>query len=246
MVSRPALTGVAATALIPLVARAWDAGTTSPILGDQYATSTLQSLNQDTSQLHLSPADSAGVAVRTLHFDTAARAFLDRVPDATILHLGCGLDSRAQRIKWGPGVSWIDVELPEIVVLRRYLLPVTYPGRTYRLVEADQASTNWLNAIQGGGPALVIMEGLISYMTEEQRTRLFEKLSTKFSAGTMLFDCISSTMLSSGQRARVQALRNTGAEFHSAIDDPRALEEKHPRLKLVQAIPYMTSPQGGW
>jgi O-methyltransferase involved in polyketide biosynthesis len=44
-----------------------------------------------------------------------------------VSHLACGLDAWAHRISWSNNtrgmVRWIDVDLPEVVDLRRKLLP---------------------------------------------------------------------------------------------------------------------------
>lgn len=48
--------------------------------------------------------------------------FLAGHPSATVLHLACGLDTRAQRMAFGSGVRWVDVDLPAVAALRERLL----------------------------------------------------------------------------------------------------------------------------
>jgi Leucine carboxyl methyltransferase len=41
--------------------------------------------------------------------------YLNRNPDAVVLHLWCGLQSRAFRLAVPEGVRWFDVDLPQII-----------------------------------------------------------------------------------------------------------------------------------
>lgn len=38
---------------------------------------------------------------------------IERYPEATVLNLGCGLDSRIFRIDPGPGVRWFELDFPD-------------------------------------------------------------------------------------------------------------------------------------
>jgi O-methyltransferase involved in polyketide biosynthesis len=40
-----------------------------------------------------------------------------------VLHLACGLDTRIFRINPPETVRWVDVDYPDIIALRRALLP---------------------------------------------------------------------------------------------------------------------------
>jgi O-methyltransferase involved in polyketide biosynthesis len=45
-------------------------------------------------------------------------------PDAVVLHLACGLDSRVLRIDPGPTVAWFDLDQEPVIDLRRRLYPL--------------------------------------------------------------------------------------------------------------------------
>ncbi len=62
------------------------------------------------------------VALRGTQFDSWITDYLNGHPDAVVLHLGCGLHSRAFRIA-PEGVRWFDVDLPQVIALRRKLYP---------------------------------------------------------------------------------------------------------------------------
>ena len=51
--------------------------------------------------LHLSEANKLVVILRNREFDRNARDFLKRHPDAVVVHIGCGLDPRFERVDNG-------------------------------------------------------------------------------------------------------------------------------------------------
>jgi methyltransferase (TIGR00027 family) len=235
------LNGVAETLLIPLLARAYDATTKNPILGDFYAKDVLVKLDYDFSKAQLAPVHHLSVAMRTRQFDQWTTSFLTSNPRAIVLHLACGLDSRAQRLDWDSEVQWIDVDLPEVVSLRRQILPVSFPGRNYQLIAASVIETAWLDQLPNDRPTIVIMEGLLSYLTEDNVKSLFSRLVNKFRRGELLFECVNTAMLHSLRQGRLTAVEQTGAKFHWGIDDLQELQRFHPQLEAVESISYLAA-----
>lgn len=98
------LHGAAETLLATLYGRAIDARSPHPVLGDRTAAEVLEKIDYDFRRLGLAHSSAIGVALRARYLDRWTRDFLAEHPGATVLHLGCGLDSRVQRIDPGPGV----------------------------------------------------------------------------------------------------------------------------------------------
>ncbi|KAI0158314.1 polyketide synthesis O-methyltransferase [Xylariaceae sp. FL1272] len=245
------LTGVAETLLIPLLGRVLDAEAEHPILGDSHAKEVIRKLDYDFAKLPVPPTHAAGVALRTSLYDGWAASFLNRHTCATVLHLACGLDSRNQRVKWtSPEVRWIDVELPEVVAIRRQVLPTTLPGQEYQLVEADITDAVWLEHIPTDRPVLVIMEGLVSYLQEHAGRTLISRLVSKLKEGELHFDCMNASVLKATNKQGEIAVSKTGTTFQWAIDDLKSLEDIHPSLKMLEAIRYLDLAPGvgqlGW
>ncbi|KAH8898005.1 S-adenosyl-L-methionine-dependent methyltransferase [Thozetella sp. PMI_491] len=237
------LTGVTETLFIPLAARAADAATQKPILGDPYAMDVLKRLSYDFEKIPMPISQSAGVAIRTRQYDKWTAAFLSAHPRATVLHLACGLDSRFQRIKWSSSVRWIDVDLPEVVALRRHVLPTSLPGRDYQLIGASVTETAWLDGIPTGQPTVVVMEGLLSYLEGQDMKRLLRRLVERFGEGELLFDCINHWAMSMSQKRKIHVVSRTGTEFHSSVENPKELEGIHPRMKMLEVV-HFTEARG--
>ena len=62
--------------------------------------------------------------MRIRHFDRYVADFLAREPDGVVVSLGCGLDDRRRRVDNGT-VRWFDLDLPEVIELRRRFLDET-------------------------------------------------------------------------------------------------------------------------
>lgn len=233
---------VAQTLLVPLAARALDSASQSPILGDPYAKGVLDKLEFDSQKTSLSSVDSAGVALRTRHLDRWTASFLNNHPRCTVLHLACGLDSRMQRVDWGSDVRWVDVDLPEVIALRRRTMATSLAGRDYALLGASVTDNGWLEEIPADRPTVVVMEGLLSYLPGEDVNRLLSRLVDRFGDGELLFECIDSKVLSSLQKKNLKAVEETGASFHWAVDDLSCVQDINPHLELLETMCFCEAP----
>src|SRR5690242_16253458 len=91
------LTGQAAPYLTTVYGKALDNRTANPILGDVFADQAVRRIDFDFTTLKL-PGDGAiTLPMRAKHLDGWTREFLAVHPDAVVLHLGCGLDTRVYR-----------------------------------------------------------------------------------------------------------------------------------------------------
>jgi O-methyltransferase involved in polyketide biosynthesis len=105
----------------------------------------------------------------TREFDRCARDFLLRHPDAVVVHVGCGLDSRFERVtEHGGQVEWYDLDMPEVIALRRKL--IGDEGGRYHLLGGSVLEDAWLEAVSAHGPhpCLFLAETVFVYFTEAQ------------------------------------------------------------------------------
>jgi len=112
------------TNLCMLYLRACESRLAQPVLGDHLAAQDVARIDYDFKRIHrrVHPvANQFGVALRGAQLDTWTTNYLSGNPDAVVLHLGCGLHSRAFRLALPEGVRWFDVDLPQVIALRRKL-----------------------------------------------------------------------------------------------------------------------------
>lgn len=221
------LSGVRETLLYPLYHRALDQRSKTPIVGDAWAADVFDRVaagnRKGVLTAKLGASGRFPPLLRARRLDDWTREFLAAHPDATVLHLGCGLDSRAFRLDLPTTVQWYDLDLPDVIELRQRL----YPQRAgYRMLGFSATDARWLEEIPADRPTLIVAEGLLPYLTETEARELFMRLTDRFPSGELIFDGVA------GLTARMTKL------FRWTLGDPRELEGWNARLTLVEVVPW--------
>ena len=164
-----ALTREKETLLITLWAKAGESLLPDSLLKDRFAAEAAARIDYDFARLKVDRDLMVGLAMRAHTLDGWTRDFLAGHADALVLHLGCGLDSRVFRVDPAGGIDWYDVDYPEVIALRRKL----YPGRdSYHLIGSSVTEQGWLEALPQDRPAMIVAEGLLPYLPEEEARRI--------------------------------------------------------------------------
>lgn len=228
------LSGPPQTMLATLYAKALDADSPRSILHDHYARAAVDRIDYDWTRTTITRRSALGVASRSAHFDDWATQALAVHPEATVLHLGCGLDARVYRVDPGPGVRWYDIDHPEVIALREQV----YPHRDRcQLIPASVTDPAWLHKIPTDRPVLLIAEGLTMYLTEADGLALLRRVVGHFPAGELQFDGFSR----SGIRWQFAnaVVRRSGSKLHWGIDSPDDILDAVPGVRLLAAIPVV-------
>lgn len=223
------------TLLIPLYGRAQMSR--AGIFRDAQAEYALEHIDYPFERLHIQKKVQVFMALRAKRIDAYAQDFLKKHPDAAVLYLGCGLDARAQRLGY-PGGRWYDLDYPEVIAIKAQLFEET---PRYRFIASSVTDWSWMDAVTDGREqALVIAEGLLMYLHEEDVRALFEKLLKKFPQVTFLFDAYSKT---TAKYAKHQpSLKQTGAQIHWGVDSPHEMERMVSGLRHVDTL-YFTAAE---
>lgn len=155
------LTGVPATMMWTLRNRAVEASRPDGTLVDPLAVTLYETLDYPYENFG-KPSQSH--ALRARAFDDEIRAFLADHPGGTVVALGEGLQTSYWRID-DPDVRWVSIDLPEVVALRRQLLPGE-PNVTTLAVSALDRS--WMDHVDTGRAVFVSAEGLLMYLPADE------------------------------------------------------------------------------
>ncbi len=234
------LTGAAQTMLTTLYLKALDAGFERPVLGDGFAERAIERLDYDWRDLGISKRWAPLVTVRTAQYDAWARDFLAAHDRATVVHLGCGLDCRVQRLDPGPGVEWYDVDYPEVIALREQIYPAR-PG--YHLVATSATDPSWLDEIPADRPTLLLAEGISMYLTADQGAELLRHVVDRFPSGEVQIDFYNSFAIRS-QKAHTLN-RKTGSTLYWAVDGPADVLNRVQGIRLLAAVPFFDADTFG-
>ena len=154
------------------------------------------------------------MGVRSAVFDEWLKLKMDDMPDAVVLHIGCGMDSRIIRVGAGDH-KWYDVDFPEVIEERcRYY----DESDNYRMLSGDARDGAWLSAIKSSGRAIVVMEGVSMYMTADEMRELTDRLCGHFAELALLVDAYSS--FAARMSKRRNPINDVGVTEVYGIDDP--------------------------
>ena len=226
------------TMLMTLYGRAVQSKWQNPILRDPWAENAVQHIDYDFGKVDrmggvFSPLihdlGAKMIATRAATFDLLTRTFLNDHPDAVVLHLGCGMDSRVFRIDPPASVEWYDVDYPDVIDLRRQLFPERDPDH-YHLIGVPLEDLRWLDAVRGDHPVLLVAEGVLPYLPEVTVKALLNTVAGHFSAGQMAFDAMPSLVV----KRQGSNVGGTGATYKWALDDPQDIHQLEPKLQLVK------------
>lgn len=124
------------------------------------------------------------MAMRARVFDDWTDSMLQQNRDALVLHIGCGLDSRCTRIKQTYR-EWTDCDLPEVIAVRRRYYEET---DCCHMAQLDASDPNQIAGLPDSDSAVVLLEGLSMYLTNEQLHALFQALQKKYRVLHILMD----------------------------------------------------------
>ncbi len=256
------LSDVAETLLVPLYIRAIESQRPDALVIDEKAVALVRQMDYDFSRILTKIDEETQVAVvlRNREFDRCAQGFLARYSKAVVVHIGCGLDSRFERVDNGK-VDWYDLDLPEVIELRRKL--TGGEGARYHLLACSALDRAWLDAVSvhRRRPFLFLAEGVLIYLEEAQVKSLVLTLKGNFPGAELVFDAFSPFFVWANNRrvartkigARCHWALKRGKDLESWGDGICLLDEWFPfncpeprlaRVRWVRHIPLLTKTMG--
>jgi O-methyltransferase involved in polyketide biosynthesis len=199
------------------------------LFSDEMAWKIVNSIEYDFSKLRVPMGTRVTICIRAKKMDQLVRDFLRRYPEGVVLHLGCGLDTRFNRVDNGK-VIWYDLDLPGVMELRRKLIE---PAERYQMVTASVTDPTWVELISAKSrPVMVVAEGLMMYLHEAEVKALIRLLRESFPDCELVFDAYST--FTARNVHHNPSLRKTGAQIYWGIDDASVIETWAPKLRLVE------------
>jgi O-methyltransferase involved in polyketide biosynthesis len=98
------LSGVAETMLITLYLRAMESQRPDALIKDEKAMALVKQMSHEfdrVREMPMSETNKTSLILRSREFDRRTRDFLARQPEAAVVHIGCGLDARFERVDNG-------------------------------------------------------------------------------------------------------------------------------------------------
>ena len=224
------LKGVPETLLVPLWARATETKHNDPIIKDEKSVEIMDQIDYDFSKFKNQEPTQVSVAVRTEIIDKAAKDFIDEYQDATIINIGCGLDTRFLRVDNGR-IIWYDLDLPEVISIRKQFFNVeemhsirksticdvskskdfdciSEPQKSlifeenerHKMIAKSVFDYSWIDDIDTNEHVLIIAEGIFMYLTEQEVKDIMSKLAATFKGAEMLLETTPASLVKQNQK----------------------------------------------
>jgi len=229
------LTGVPETLLIPLYIRAKESQRPDAMLRDDIAVAVVNQLDYNFTRIKLQGHDELAIILRLREFDRFARDFLTAHPDGVVVHIGCGLDTRFERVDNGL-VEWFDLDLPNVIEIRRRLIGVE--SGKYHLLPYSVFDPAWIDkvSILHPRPFLFIAEGVLPYFEEVQVKQLVQTLYSTFPGAEMVFDAHTPWVIW-GDNLQL-AFSKINARLQFALKHGRDVEQWYPGIRMLEEWHY--------
>lgn len=231
------LTGVPHTLLFPLLGRAMVSQDKKSSFHDARAINLIQSLNYDFDNL-LQKMESFSSSMswagdRALYFDNEVKKYIETFPNATIVNLGAGLETAFYRVDNGH-LTWVDLDVPEVISLRKKLLP---PQKRMHYISKSIFDYTWMDEVKKfGNDIFFFAAGLFVYLNPEQVKSLFIEMASRFHQAELVFDTMSKNDL---------AVANEMFKKFGMLDvklqwgmEEKEVEAWSPTIKVIYHIPY--------
>jgi O-methyltransferase involved in polyketide biosynthesis len=245
-ITLPAFTPAQESLFLTLGGRALDSRLPHPFLGDTMADEIITKIGYDLSKFPalttkmLDPRTKVfDIAVRAKRLDELVRRFVIHHPDAVVLDLGAGLDGRVFRVDPPPTVGWYDVDFPEVVSLRPQVLP--QPTNAHN-IGADLTDPHWLYDIPTDRPAVIVADGLVAFLTQDDFVSLLNRLTSHFPSGELAFNLYTTYAIWTLKHTRGMAAI-AGGVVNPGFNDPHQPERWVGGLKLVEEIILTGAPE---
>jgi len=255
------ISDLSSTMLITLYARARESLSKNPIIRDLKAVEMIETIKKEIvgsdNPIHkkilkdrYNQKLAVTMALRCRRFDDYVNEFILKHPQGTIINLGCGLDTRFDRIDNGK-VIWYDIDFPDVIEIRKRFMA---ENSRHIFIGNSITGSEWLTKIKKGGPYLILAEGLFMYLIEKDLRKLFDSIHSKFKSAEIVCEVTNEywvdKMNSSWMRwkFRRQLGMRGQAVFTFGIPDSRYFEKWSQNYKFLDEWTYFDDREKkfGW
>ena len=232
------------TLLLPLWGRAVESQKKVPRLVDRMAVEIINKIDYDFTIIakNISCVSQFSWVARSLHVDKIILEFIKNNPKATIVNIGCGLDTTFERIDNGQ-IIFYDLDLPDVINLRKKFFKENDRRKT---ISCSFLEDKWLSQLQINEGILFIAAGVFYYFDENRMRDFFILIANYFPSCEIFFDSASSLGV---KLANKTVLKNGGMDETAilkwGIKNPKLIEKWDKRIQLVKEFPMFEGMKTG-
>lgn len=234
------MTGVPETMIQTLYARAMESEREGHLIYDKKAMEIVKEMDYDFTKAKEDAMMRNGVVARTIVLDELVQNYVTAHPNAVVINIACGLDTRFYRVDNGK-LRWFNLDLPVTIEVRKKFLEETgrvsvlpYSAMDEAWAEEVHKTLNAETEIDNETcPTLVIIEGLTMYLSKEDVQKIFVIIRKHFTAATVLVETMSPFVVKHIKEKSIEASK---AKFTWGVKNGRILAKKLPGFEPVKDV----------
>ena len=226
------LGSVQETLLLPLWGRAIETQKQKPLLVDNKAVSIINNIPYDFTIIskNINKLSRLSWIARSIYFDKKIKSFIDVFPEATIINIGCGLDTTFDRVDNGK-IQWVDLDLPDTIDLRKRY--ISESDRVH-FVAKSVFDTSWYDRIERKNNVMLLIAGVLYYFNESDVKRLFNDFHTHLPGAEIIFDYASKIGIKMSNKIVIEkGGMNKSAYLKWGINDIMEIEKWDSNIKVM-------------
>lgn len=233
------------TLLLPLWGRAVESQKTNSRLYDRMAVEIIKRIDYDFSTMtrNIGWITQLAWVARSLHVDKTVLEFIRDKPRATIVNIGCGLDTTFDRIDNGQ-ITFYDLDLPDVINLRKTFFQETERRKT---ISCSFLEDEWLKELEMDNGLLFVAAGVFYYFVENQIKSFFVSLANHFSRCEVFFDSASPLGVNVANK---KVIKDGGMDETAilkwGIKSARSMERWDERIQVVKEFPMFRGMKKGY
>lgn len=207
--------------------------------------------DEETQEKYGNSVMGRGAIARSILLDKMVKEYIGKHPNATIVNIACGADTRFYRVDNGQ-IRWYNMDLPATIEARKRLME---EGDRVFYIEKGIVDESWASDVQAEGPVLVIAETLSMYLTKNDVQKIFTAIRKNFSEAEVFMEVTASYIVKhategSGENNRPKysfgvkkgkelQQFNAGFQWVKDVSLLAGLRKMYPSYYLMQLLPSM-------
>lgn len=193
------LSDVSKTAIITMAMRATQSEDTKSDFNDPMSVQSLNKLMDLASESEkksilkikkmyggFGKTDAKRGVMRASIIDGIVNDYISKNQPCTVIYIACGFDTRYWRID-KRDCTYIELDLPEVIDQKKELLGDQID---YKMISSSVFDFSWIDEVtkDGDGNFIIVMEGFLMYLQEEDVKKLLGEISQRFTNSQLVTD----------------------------------------------------------
>jgi O-methyltransferase involved in polyketide biosynthesis len=218
------------TLFMPVWARAVETQKKKPLLTDKTAVEIVNSVDFDFEKMSRNVSEISQIAwiARCMRFDAVINEFIKLHPNATIVNIGCGLDTTYERIG-NSAITWFDLDLPDVIAMRRKFLN---ESDKRKFISSSFLETKWLDCVPKEN-LLFISTGVFVYFEESVIKNFFLEIANTVPGSEWFFDVTSPKGVEIANQVIAKSGLSSNSFFKWGLTDTSKISSWDTRIELI-------------